>query len=59
MSFLLSRVHALNFGISMWFQVVDVNPLRSIIAATQRIPNGWKEAWIPDERVSVEDAVKA
>lgn len=54
---LLSSGAQLAFG-SDW-PVVDVNPLKSIIAATQRIPNGWKEAWIPDERVSVEDAVKA
>ncbi|KAK4421879.1 protein LONG AFTER FAR-RED 3 [Sesamum alatum] len=37
--------------------VADMNPLRSIKTAVKRVPPGWKNAWIPSERISLSDAL--
>ncbi|CAA7388485.1 unnamed protein product [Spirodela intermedia] len=54
---LLSSGAQLAFGSDWPFG--DINPLGGITAATKRIPPGWKHAWIPSERVSLENALKA
>ncbi|XP_078178772.1 amidohydrolase family isoform X2 [Carex rostrata] len=47
----------LAFG-SDW-PVTDINPLRAIKTAIYRKPPGWDNAWIPTERISLDDALKA
>ncbi|XP_004514888.1 protein LONG AFTER FAR-RED 3 isoform X2 [Cicer arietinum] len=39
--------------------VADINPLSGIKTAVRRRPPTWKDAWIPLECVSLEDAIKA
>lgn len=38
--------------------VVDIDPLSGIKTAMTRRPPTWKEAWIPSECISLEDAIK-
>ncbi|KAI4323549.1 hypothetical protein L6164_023146 [Bauhinia variegata] len=38
--------------------VVDINPLSGIKTATKRTPLNWKNAWIPSECISLDDAMK-
>ncbi|XP_072982677.1 protein LONG AFTER FAR-RED 3 [Typha latifolia] len=47
----------LAFG-SDW-PVADINPLESIRTALLRMPPGWKNAWIPSERIALDDALRA
>ncbi|PIN21975.1 N-substituted formamide deformylase [Handroanthus impetiginosus] len=37
--------------------VADINPLRSIKTAIERVPPGWENAWIPSECISLHDAL--
>ncbi|XVF00244.1 hypothetical protein REPUB_Repub03eG0268300 [Reevesia pubescens] len=39
--------------------VTSINPLRAIRTAMKRIPPGWENAWIPSERLSLNDALIA
>lgn len=39
--------------------VVDINPLSGIKTAIRRRPPTWKNAWIPSECISLDDAIKA
>ncbi|KAJ0978800.1 hypothetical protein J5N97_014274 [Dioscorea zingiberensis] len=54
---LLSSGTLIAFG-SDW-PVSDINPLRSIKTALTRRPPGWDTAWIPSERIALEDALNA
>ncbi|XP_042514955.1 protein LONG AFTER FAR-RED 3 isoform X1 [Macadamia integrifolia] len=54
---LLTSNALLAFG-SDW-PVANINPLGGIRAAMKRIPHGWKDAWIPSERITVTDALNA
>ncbi|KAJ3693084.1 hypothetical protein LUZ60_012179 [Juncus effusus] len=47
----------LAFG-SDW-PIVDMNPLRAIRTAIYRNAPGFENGWVPDERVSLDDALKA
>ncbi|XP_070680539.1 protein LONG AFTER FAR-RED 3 isoform X2 [Malus domestica] len=40
------------------FPVSDINPLGGIKTAMKRIPPGWDTAWIPTERLSLNEALK-
>lgn len=40
-------------------QVTSTYPLRAIGTAMNRIPPGWDTAWIPSERLSLNDALIA
>ncbi|MED6114660.1 Protein LONG AFTER FAR-RED 3 [Stylosanthes scabra] len=39
--------------------VADINPLSGIKTAMRRQPPTWKNAWIPSECISLDDAIKA
>ncbi|TKY49710.1 putative amidohydrolase YtcJ [Spatholobus suberectus] len=39
--------------------IADINPLSGIKTAMRRIPRTWKNAWIPSECISLDDAIKA
>ncbi|XP_074572812.1 protein LONG AFTER FAR-RED 3 isoform X2 [Curcuma longa] len=39
--------------------VVDINPLGAIRTAIHRVPPGWEKAWIPSERITLDEAMKA
>ncbi|XP_027343875.1 protein LONG AFTER FAR-RED 3-like [Abrus precatorius] len=39
--------------------VADINPLSGIKASMKRRPPTWKNAWIPSECISLDDAIKA
>ncbi|KAK1279063.1 hypothetical protein QJS04_geneDACA007388 [Acorus gramineus] len=54
---LLNNNAKIAFG-SDW-PVVDINPLGGIRTAMFRIPPGWTSAWIPSERVVLNDALNA
>lgn len=54
---LLAGDALLAFG-SDW-PVVDIYPLGGIKTAMSRIPPGWDTAWIPNERIALDDALKA
>ncbi|KAH0454427.1 hypothetical protein IEQ34_016351 [Dendrobium chrysotoxum] len=54
---LLAGGAKLAFG-SDW-PVADIDPLRSIKTAMTRIPPGQETAWIPSERVGLDDALNA
>ncbi|PKU86146.1 hypothetical protein MA16_Dca001977 [Dendrobium catenatum] len=54
---LLTGGAKLAFG-SDW-PVADIDPLRSIKTAITRIPPGQETAWIPSERVELDDALNA
>ncbi|XP_077249939.1 protein LONG AFTER FAR-RED 3-like isoform X2 [Tasmannia lanceolata] len=54
---LLSSNARLTFG-SDW-PVANINPLGGIKTAVKRIPPGRENAWIPSERVSMNDALNA
>jgi hypothetical protein len=43
----------------MLFQVANINPVGSIKTAIQRIPHGWKNAWMSSECLSLNDALIA
>ncbi|XP_050882338.1 protein LONG AFTER FAR-RED 3 isoform X4 [Lathyrus oleraceus] len=38
--------------------VADINPLSGINSAVKRKPPNWKDAWIPSECISLEEAIK-
>jgi len=38
--------------------VVDIDPLSGIKTAVTRRPPTWKDAWIPSECISLENAIK-
>ncbi|XP_029124091.1 protein LONG AFTER FAR-RED 3 isoform X4 [Elaeis guineensis] len=54
---LLAGDALLAFG-SDW-PVVDIYPLEGIKTAMSRVPPGWDTAWIPSERIALDDALKA
>ncbi|XP_062231383.1 protein LONG AFTER FAR-RED 3-like isoform X2 [Phragmites australis] len=54
---LLAGGARLAFG-SDW-PVSDINPLQSIQIAMSRKPPGWEVPWIPAERLSLDDSLKA
>ncbi|CAL0333595.1 unnamed protein product [Lupinus luteus] len=54
---LLDNNALLAFG-SDW-PVADINPLSAIKTAMRRRPPTWETAWIPSERISLDDAIKA
>ncbi|KAG6502634.1 hypothetical protein ZIOFF_034920 [Zingiber officinale] len=39
--------------------VADINPLGAIRTAIHRVPPGWENAWIPSERTTLDEAMKA
>jgi predicted amidohydrolase YtcJ len=41
------------------FQVSDINPLQAMHAAMFRKPPGWDAPWIPAQRLSLDDSLKA
>jgi predicted amidohydrolase YtcJ len=56
-SMLLSNL-TMAFG-SDWPLVAPLEPLSSVFAATERIPNGWAEAFVPEEVISRREALAA
>lgn len=47
-----------SFRLLLFLQVSDINPLGGIKTAMKRIPPGWDTAWIPTERLSLNEALK-
>ncbi|XP_060179167.1 protein LONG AFTER FAR-RED 3 isoform X2 [Lycium barbarum] len=45
--------------VAVFFQVADINPLKSIRTSMKRIPPGWEKAWILSECLCLKDALKA
>ena len=56
-SMLLSNL-SVAFG-SDWPLVAPLEPLRSVFAATERIPHGWEERFVPEEVITREEALAA
>lgn len=55
---LMNRYFGKKYYVSI-YQVADINPLSGIKTAMRRRPPTWKDAWIPSECISLDDAIKA